>query len=68
MNRSKITFNHTNLCFMLATEHLWWLLRSASPMDAHCRHVCQSFALSFHYTPPLHIKHFHSDQLVAFSA
>ena len=27
---SKIAFSHTNLCYTLATEHLWCLLRSAS--------------------------------------
>ena len=29
-NRSEIAFSHANICYMLATEHLWWLLVSAS--------------------------------------
>ena len=51
---------------MLTTEHPWWLLRSASPLEAHCWCACQRFTLSFHYTAaPPHIKHFRSGQLVA---
>ena len=34
MNKSsKIAFSHAHLCYMLATEHLWWLLMSASPLE-----------------------------------
>ena len=52
------------MCWLL-NIYVWWLLRSASlleahcqsllmvvrsasPLKAYCRHVCQSFALSFH--------------------
>ena len=48
MNRSEITFTHTNLC--LVTEHLWWLLKSASLLEAYSQRVCQRFSLSFHHT------------------
>ena len=54
--------------YMLASEYLCWLLRSASLLEAHCRRWCHRFALSFHYTAPPHILHFCSDQLVAFFA
>ena len=54
MNRSEITFTHTNLC--LVTENLWWLLKSASLLEAHSQCVCQRFSLSFHHTALLHIK------------
>ena len=54
MNRSEITFTHTNLC--LVTEHLWWLLKSASLLEAYSQSVCRGFSLSFHYTALLHIK------------
>ena len=42
---------------MLATEHLLWLLRSASPLVAHCRSTYH-FALYFNSTAPPHINLF----------
>ena len=32
---------------ILTTEHLWWLLMSASLLVAHCKCVCQYFTLPF---------------------
>ena len=59
MNKSnKIAFIHANLCYTLATKHVWWLLRSAAPWEVYGRHGCQRFALSFHYTAPPCINHF----------
>ena len=63
-------FSHTNLCYV----HLWWLLRSASLLEAHCQCTCQHFTLSFHHTAIdsmilLHrISNALLGQLVAFSA
>ena len=51
---SKMAFSHANLCYMLTTEYLLWLLGSASLLKAHCCLACQCFALSFHYTAPTH--------------
>ena len=47
---------------MLATEHLQWLLMSASLLEAHCHSVCQHFALSFYHTALPHRKCFYSSQ------
>ena len=56
------SFSHANLCYMLATEHLWWLLMTASLLETHRKYTCQRFSLSFHHTALPHIKHFHSGQ------
>ena len=43
---------------MLATEHLWWLLMSASVLEVHhqCAYPC--FALSFHHAAILQLNTF----------
>ena len=49
---SKIAFSHANLCYILATEHLWCLLKNTSLLEAHCQCMCQRFILPFHHTAP----------------
>ena len=46
---------------MVVTEHLWWLLKSLSLLEAHSQRECQRFSLSFQHTALLHITPVNAD-------